>query len=74
MNCPLCNIALAKRTLNKVEMDYCPDCSGMLLERGTLDRIAAPHDGSLEYSTLDHETFAHPDAHGTPGRQHLVVT
>jgi Zn-finger nucleic acid-binding protein len=45
-------------------VDRCERCGGMLLDPGELDRIAEPHEGDLEFSTLDAETFAHPDAYG----------
>lgn len=64
MNCPRCRVELSATTLGQIECESCSSCRGMLLDRGELDRAAEPHEGDLEYSTLDAETFAHDDAHG----------
>ena len=64
MNCPRCRTTLSKTTLDSIEVESCPSCRGMLLDHGELDRLAKPHDGDLEYSTLDAETFDHEDVHG----------
>jgi uncharacterized protein len=39
MNCPVCNIALVMSERQGVEIDYCPTCRGIWLDRGELDRI-----------------------------------
>ena len=64
MNCPRCTGALAKEEINGIRLERCPECKGMFLERGELDRVALPHSGDLEFSSLDEETFKHPDDHG----------
>ena len=53
MQCPVCRdtkLAIAER--QGVEIDYCPDCRGVWLDRGELDKIiersaeeAAPSSG-----------------------------
>ena len=40
MKCPVCkdtNLAMADR--QGIEIDYCPDCRGVWLDRGELDKI-----------------------------------
>ncbi len=39
MNCPVCDAQL--RTVNKhnIEVEICPDCKGVWLDRGELDKI-----------------------------------
>lgn len=64
MNCPRCRSALSKTTVHDVDVETCGACGGMFLDHGTLDRIAEPHEGDLEFSSLDRETFSHEDAHG----------
>lgn len=47
MKCPVCktpNLELSER--KGIEIDYCPDCRGVWLDRGELDKI-------LERSKLD---------------------
>ncbi len=40
MNCPVCkNTTLVMATRNDVEIDYCPTCRGVWLDRGELDKI-----------------------------------
>lgn len=39
MNCPVCNIALTMADKSGVEIDYCPKCRGVWLDRGELDKI-----------------------------------
>lgn len=39
MNCPICNIALNLAERQGVEIDYCPQCRGIWLDRGELDKI-----------------------------------
>ena len=55
MDCPRCRCALSTRKLGQVEAQACETCGGIRLEHGTLDRIAEPHDGDLEFSMLDRE-------------------
>lgn len=39
MKCPNCNVALVMTDRNGVEIDYCPECRGVWLDRGELDKI-----------------------------------
>ena len=39
MNCPQCSIPLAMSDRQGVEIDYCPQCRGIWLDRGELDKI-----------------------------------
>lgn len=39
MNCPHCNITLVMSERSGVEIDYCPQCRGIWLDRGELDKI-----------------------------------
>ena len=39
MNCPVCHIALQMTERQGVEIDYCPQCRGVWLDRGELDKI-----------------------------------
>ena len=39
MNCPACKTVLALTDRQGVEIDYCPQCRGVWLDRGELDRI-----------------------------------
>lgn len=39
MHCPVCNVALVMSERQGVEIDYCPQCRGVWLDRGELDKI-----------------------------------
>ncbi|MFA6963869.1 MAG: zf-TFIIB domain-containing protein [Patescibacteria group bacterium] len=39
MKCPLCNIDLVMSDRQGIEIDYCPQCRGVWLDRGELDKI-----------------------------------
>ena len=39
MNCPLCNVMLQMSERQGVEIDFCPKCRGVWLDRGELDKI-----------------------------------
>ncbi len=39
MLCPVCNTGLAMSDRQGVEIDYCPQCRGVWLDRGELDKI-----------------------------------
>lgn len=46
MNCPKCDYELRITDRQGVEMDYCPLCRGVWLDRGELDKIV---ERSLSY-------------------------
>jgi Zn-finger nucleic acid-binding protein len=39
MNCPICNVQLVMSERQGIEIDYCPTCRGIWLDRGELDKI-----------------------------------
>jgi Zn-finger nucleic acid-binding protein len=39
MNCPVCNVELLMTDRQGVEIDYCPKCRGVWLDRGELDKL-----------------------------------
>lgn len=40
MNCPICtNVSLVMSDRQGIEIDYCPQCRGVWLDRGELDKI-----------------------------------
>ena len=53
MNCPLDGSELRVADRSGVEIDYCPKCRGVWLDRGELDKIidrAGAFDESFEYA------------------------
>lgn len=39
MKCPVCNVDLMMSERQGIEIDYCPKCRGVWLDRGELDKI-----------------------------------
>lgn len=64
MKCPDCNETLVMSDRSGVEIDYCPKCRGVWLDRGELDKIiersTGPHQTSL---TGDQGRRYHDDDH-----------
>ncbi len=76
MNCPLCNVPLVMTERQSVEIDYCPDCRGIWLDRGELDKIierSRPEQRSAE-SGRNYERNEHhrenDNHHGHDGYRH----
>lgn len=73
MKCPHCNVDLVMSERQGVEIDYCPQCRGVWLDRGELDKIiersaqhpngsAAPPPAPPGYPPLG----SHDSHHGYP--------
>jgi Zn-finger nucleic acid-binding protein len=60
MKCPKCNIDLNITITSGVEIDFCPGCRGVWLDRGELEKI-------IERSELSYRSKAesdhYPDSH-----------
>lgn len=39
MQCPVCDVTLSISSRDGVEIDFCPQCRGVWLDRGELDKI-----------------------------------
>ena len=62
MNCPQCsNVALVMSERQGVEIDYCPQCRGVWLDRGELDKIVERSNRMDEqrYRGRDDDEVAH---------------
>lgn len=75
MKCPVCSdtqLVMADR--QGVEIDYCPDCRGVWLDRGELDKIieraapAPPSGGGDARARSGHETHGGHSSYG--GKPH----
>ncbi len=49
MQCPVCKVDLVMTDRQGVEIDYCPRCRGVWLDRGELDKIIE-RSASLEHA------------------------
>ncbi|MCX8130577.1 MAG: zf-TFIIB domain-containing protein [Clostridia bacterium] len=50
MDCPICHVKLQMSDRQGIEIDYCPQCRGIWLDRGELDKI-------IERSQTDFSTY-----------------
>jgi hypothetical protein len=69
MKCPACNVDLVMAERQGIEIDYCPKCRGVWLDRGELDKIIerspseTPQRSSRE-SGYDRSDSRHGKHHG----------
>lgn len=71
MKCPQCNVNLVMSERSGVEIDYCPECRGVWLDRGELDKIIErssqtfsasqkePYRSEKQFRT-EHDDYGHP--------------
>ncbi len=70
MRCPVCNILLMTADRQGVEVDYCPKCWGVWLDRGELNLILERSDEKAESEDMPAlSARPHPQ---TSGRAPLV--
>lgn len=50
MKCPNCNETLLMAERNQIEIDYCPSCRGVWLDKGELDKMLEYADQNISYS------------------------
>lgn len=62
MKCPNCNEILLIAERNRVEIDYCPNCRGIWLDKGELDKL-------LDYAA-NHNNF--PQSQQTVDRNQTI--
>jgi Zn-finger nucleic acid-binding protein len=61
MKCPTCSIELKMTDRQGIEIDYCPQCRGVWLDRGELDKIIERStQGPKEYEEPRSEGYRHP--------------
>jgi Zn-finger nucleic acid-binding protein len=54
MKCPNCSETLVMSDRNGVEIDYCPKCRGVWLDRGELDKIIERSESQSPAPNKDH--------------------
>lgn len=59
MHCPVCNDTQLQMTERSgIEVDYCPDCRGVWLDRGELDKII---ERNVPEAAVDNPSSRHSD-------------
>lgn len=69
MKCPNCNTSLAIADRSGVEIDYCPDCRGIWLDRGELDKIIERSATGNRHDAGQPRRIADQDNPGYDGRK-----
>ncbi len=74
MNCPHCNTSLLMTERQGVEIDYCPTCRGVWLDRGELDKLIERSGSSKpqvkrDYDDDDDDDFRLGRWNKTPGKK-----
>ncbi|NUQ82668.1 MAG: zf-TFIIB domain-containing protein [Bacteroidetes bacterium] len=73
MNCPVCQVNLVITDRQGIEIDYCPKCRGVWLDRGELDKLiersaqpyqAAPPPQQVYTSPQPQPVYHHKAEHG----------
>lgn len=59
MKCPNCNETLLMMERNKIEIDYCPSCRGVWLDKGELDKMLEAVQTSL-YEPPNDQSYGKP--------------
>lgn len=60
MQCPNCNTQLTMAERQGIEIDYCPSCRGVWLDRGELDKIIERNAGQQAAQPVSHHAPASP--------------
>lgn len=77
MQCPVCRVPLAMSDRQGIEIDYCPQCRGVWLDRGELDKIIersappvapqpAPQPAPVTMASVPPSAPQYPYGHGQP--------
>lgn len=56
MKCPVCsNVSLVMSDRQGIEIDYCPECRGVWLDRGELDKVIERSSAALPQQKSMHD-------------------
>ncbi|MFA5742547.1 MAG: zf-TFIIB domain-containing protein [Candidatus Paceibacterota bacterium] len=71
MKCPICNVDLLMSDRQGVEIDYCPQCRGVWLDRGELDKIIERNQSAAAPAVDDRRTVVQPkEAYQAPREEY----
>lgn len=72
--CPVCRVNLVMSERERVEIDYCPECRGIWLDRGELNKILERSAGggspSMNEPVQGHGQYASGHGRGHQGDRH----
>ena len=70
MPCPVCKIPLSMSDRQGIEIDYCPQCRGIWLDRGELDKIIERSVPQAAPQQRPAPSYARHGGHGHSGYGH----
>jgi len=70
VKCPVDGVTLQMSERQGVEIDYCPDCRGVWLDRGELDKILAKSDDDDDDRPRDRDRDRERDREHRPDSGH----
>ena len=76
MLCPVCKVGLSMSERQGIEIDYCPGCRGVWLDRGELDKIversteAGPAQQPQPQAQPPAQPWSQPPSQGWGGDRH----
>lgn len=68
MNCPIDNTQLTMSERSGIEIDYCPSCRGVWLDRGELDKLIEQSQNTQEFPSPRSE-LSHREDRGEYSRE-----
>lgn len=66
MLCPVCSIELYMSERQGIEIDYCPQCRGVWLDRGELDKIIE-RSNPTDSEKYEHDNYRDDDSDSRDG-------
>ena len=76
MKCPNCNVNLVMSDRSGIEIDYCPECRGVWLDRGELDKIIERSAPNVQNTQPDRnreqQYFSKDNQHGYKKKKGLL--
>lgn len=70
MNCPVDGAQLAMNERQGIEIDYCPQCRGIWLDRGELDKVIERSAQAMPQSQAQYRESSGPRYSGHPSQKH----
>lgn len=71
MDCPVCKVELKMSERQGIEIDYCPQCRGVWLDRGELDKIIERSEQATPPSRSEPRTEKRTEQRPEPRREGL---
>jgi uncharacterized protein len=72
MNCPIDGTQLVMAERQGVEIDYCPQCRGVWLDRGELDKIIDRGSNEFGGSPRDEHRDTHPSGYKSKKKKNFL--